>query len=77
VTVEKVGADEAVVVGDTPYDVEAAARLGLRCIGVLTGGFSRAELEDAGAAVVVESLAELVDADWSEHFRAPTEKEPA
>jgi HAD superfamily hydrolase (TIGR01549 family) len=77
VTVEKLGADEAVAVGDTPYDVEAAARIGLRCVAVLTGGFSRAELEDAGAAVVVESLAELVDADWSPYFAAATEKESA
>jgi hypothetical protein len=38
---------------------------------VLTGGFSRAELEEAGAAVVVEALTEVLDLDWDEHLRAP------
>jgi HAD superfamily hydrolase (TIGR01509 family) len=41
--------DEAVVVGDTPYDVEAAGKLNLRTIGVLCGGFSRESLRDAVA----------------------------
>lgn len=62
----------AVLVGDTPYDVESAARLGLACIGVLTGGYARAELEDAGASMVVESLEELRDAVWADHLREPT-----
>jgi HAD superfamily hydrolase (TIGR01549 family) len=72
VTLDKVPASKAVLVGDTPYDVEAAARIGLACIGVLTGGFSRAELESAGAALVVEDLTELLDLDWSTHLREPT-----
>jgi len=65
-TLDRIGeVDRSVFVGDTPYDVEAAARAGMGCIAVLTGGFSRAELADAGATLVVESLAELVDADWA------------
>ena len=44
----------ALLVGDTPYDVEAAHRAGIPCIAVLTGGFSEAELE--GAAVVLEDV---------------------
>ncbi len=47
----------ALLVGDTPYDVEAAHRAGLPCVGVLTGGFSEAELE--GAAVVLEDVTAL------------------
>jgi HAD superfamily hydrolase (TIGR01549 family) len=58
----------AVFVGDTPYDVEAARRAGMGCIAVLTGGFSRAELTEAGASLVVESLAELVDVDWAPYL---------
>jgi HAD superfamily hydrolase (TIGR01549 family) len=61
----------AVVVGDTPYDVEAARRIGLPCLAVLTGGYSRAELEGAGAALVVESLTELLDLDWAAHLGTP------
>jgi len=52
-------ADDAVMVGDTPWDVEAAARAGVPTVAVLTGGFSVAELEDAGAKAVFESVAEL------------------
>ncbi len=31
---------DAIVIGDTPYDAEAASKLGLRTIGVLCGGFA-------------------------------------
>ena len=65
VTLEKVRPSRAIFVGDTPYDVEAAAKAGLGCVAVLTGGFSRAELEEAGASLVVEALTELDDVDWS------------
>jgi len=68
-TLDRIGeVERSVFVGDTPYDVEAAARAGMGCIAVLTGGFSRAELADAGATLVVESLAELVDVDWTPYL---------
>jgi HAD superfamily hydrolase (TIGR01549 family) len=68
-TLDRIGeVDRSVFVGDTPYDVEAAARAGMGCIAVLTGGFSRAELTDAGSSIVVESLVELVDADWAPYL---------
>jgi HAD superfamily hydrolase (TIGR01509 family) len=51
--------DDAVMVGDTPWDVEAAGRVGVPTVAVLTGGFAKAELEDAGAVAVLESVAEL------------------
>jgi HAD superfamily hydrolase (TIGR01549 family) len=56
---EKAGTDDAVMVGDTGWDVKAARRAGLETICLLTGGWSRGELLDAGAADVHESLAEL------------------
>jgi HAD superfamily hydrolase (TIGR01509 family) len=52
-------ADRAVFIGDTPWDVRAAHRAGVRCIGVLSGGVSRAELLDAGAEEVYQDAAEL------------------
>ncbi|HEX4466559.1 MAG TPA: HAD family hydrolase [Solirubrobacteraceae bacterium] len=59
-------ASEAVMVGDSPYDVEAAKRAGVPTVAVLTGGFSEAELRDAGARRVYESVAELRERlDWS------------
>jgi HAD superfamily hydrolase (TIGR01509 family) len=56
---EKAGTDQAVMVGDTPWDIEAARRVDVDTIAVITGGFSRAELEEAGAVAVFESVAEL------------------
>ena len=55
-----VPAERAVFVGDTRWDVEAAGRAGVPCIGVLSGGWSRAELRDAGAAQVFESVGDLL-----------------
>jgi HAD superfamily hydrolase (TIGR01509 family) len=52
-------ADDAVMVGDTTWDVKAAKRAGVPTIAVLTGGFGHDELEDAGAAQVFDSVAEL------------------
>ncbi len=57
--VDKAGADEAVMVGDSTWDCEAAKRAGVETVAVLTGGFSEQELRDAGAVVVFESIAEL------------------
>jgi HAD superfamily hydrolase (TIGR01509 family) len=54
-------ADDAVMVGDTPWDIEAARRAEVPTLAVVTGGFSEQELRDAGAAAVFESVAELRD----------------
>ena len=56
---EKAGGDDAVMVGDSVWDCEAAKRAKVKTIAVLTGGFSRQELEEAGAAAVFDSIAEL------------------
>jgi HAD superfamily hydrolase (TIGR01509 family) len=56
---DKAGTDDAVMIGDTPWDIEAARKAGLETITVITGGFSEQELRDAGAAAVFESLDEL------------------
>ena len=59
---EKAGTGEAVMVGDTPWDVEAAGRAGIQSVTVRTGGFSAAELRDAGAVAVFDSIEELREA---------------
>jgi HAD superfamily hydrolase (TIGR01509 family) len=57
---EKVGCDgPAVMVGDSTWDVKAAEAAGIPTLAVLTGGFSEAELREAGAAEVFESIGEL------------------
>jgi HAD superfamily hydrolase (TIGR01549 family) len=59
---EKAGADEALLVGDTTWDIEAARRAGLQTAAVLTGGFSEAELREAGAIAVFDSISVLREA---------------
>jgi HAD superfamily hydrolase (TIGR01509 family) len=57
---EKAGDDDpAVMVGDSVWDVKAATAAGLPTLAVLTGGFSEAELREAGAEQVVESIGDL------------------
>jgi HAD superfamily hydrolase (TIGR01509 family) len=52
-------AKEAVMIGDSVWDCRAAKRAGVRSIGVRTGGFSEAELLDAGASKVFDSVETL------------------
>jgi phosphoglycolate phosphatase-like HAD superfamily hydrolase len=56
---EKVGGRSAVLVGESVWDFRAGARLGVPGYGLLTGGFSAAELRAAGALDVFESPAQL------------------
>lgn len=58
---ERVGrdAEDAVMVGDTPWDIKAAGRTSVPTIAVLTGGFAIEELEESGAVAVYQSVGEL------------------
>ena len=60
---EKAGADasNAAMLGDTPWDCEAAARAGVPCVALMTGGFSAAELKEGGAVGAFESIPELLE----------------
>jgi HAD superfamily hydrolase (TIGR01509 family) len=63
VALEKLGdveASEAIVVGDTPYDAEAARKLNLRTIGLLSGGFSEDDLLSAGTNLIFQDPADLL-----------------
>ena len=53
---DKLGTREAVMVGDTPWDVKAAKRAGVQTVAVLTGGFSEQELRESGAVAVSASI---------------------
>jgi phosphoglycolate phosphatase-like HAD superfamily hydrolase len=48
------------VVGDTPYDTEAAAKAGMRTIGLLCGGWSEDELKQAGCIILYKDVADLL-----------------
>jgi HAD superfamily hydrolase (TIGR01549 family) len=56
---EKAGTGDAVMVGDSRWDVEAAAKAGLATVCLITGGWSEQELRDAGAAAVYDSVPDL------------------
>jgi HAD superfamily hydrolase (TIGR01509 family) len=56
---DRIGADRAVMVGDSTWDCCAARNAGVETLAVLTGGFSAQELFDAGALSVFGSLSEL------------------
>ncbi|HEY9671586.1 MAG TPA: HAD family hydrolase [Waterburya sp.] len=53
-------AEEVIVVGDTPYDAEAANKTNVPTIGVLCGGFPEAELREAGCIAVFRDPADLL-----------------
>jgi HAD superfamily hydrolase (TIGR01509 family) len=62
-----VSSEDAVVVGDSVWDIEAAKEAGVRAAAVMTGGgFSRAELEEAGAYAVYEDCHGLLEDDFPE-----------
>jgi HAD superfamily hydrolase (TIGR01509 family) len=62
VALEKAGVapDEAIFVGDTVWDVEAAGEAGVATIGFRSGGVSEGELRDAGAVAVYDDAAHLL-----------------
>jgi len=54
------GGGPGVMVGDSTWDCEAGRRCEIQTVGLLTGGFSEHELLGAGAAVVFESIGDLI-----------------
>ena len=53
-------AEQTVVVGDTRWDVEAAAKCGVKVVAVTTGGTTQHDLEEAGAIAVYEDAGDLL-----------------
>jgi HAD superfamily hydrolase (TIGR01509 family) len=62
VALRRTGADPArsLAVGDSVWDIKAAAASGMPCIGLQTGGIARRDLERAGAAAVYRDACELM-----------------
>lgn len=67
VKVAPVRAEDTVVVGDTPHDVLAAERCGLRTVALLSGGFDENWLRREGAVAIHGDTAELLA--WLEASR--------
>jgi membrane protein len=58
--VAPLGAAEVAVVGDTPWDAEAAAKIGLRTVGFRSGGFPGEALTEAGACELYDGPGDLL-----------------
>jgi HAD superfamily hydrolase (TIGR01549 family) len=56
---DKANTDQALMIGDTVWDCEAAGRAGIPTVAVKTGGFAESELRDAGAVGVYTAVADL------------------
>jgi HAD superfamily hydrolase (TIGR01509 family) len=56
-----VGPEDAVMLGDTPWDCKAAGAAGVETVGLITGGFSEQELREGGAVAVFASIPELLE----------------
>jgi len=59
---KKVGmnADQAIALGDTPWDAQAAGKVGVAAIGLTCGGWKRSDLLDAGCIEVWQDPADLL-----------------
>jgi phosphoglycolate phosphatase-like HAD superfamily hydrolase len=55
----KIDAAETLALGDTPWDAEAAAKAGIKTVGLTCGGWQEQELREAGAIEVYGDPAEL------------------
>jgi HAD superfamily hydrolase (TIGR01509 family) len=58
---EGVAPDEAVIVGDSPWDAVAAKKAGMQMIGLLSGGFSEEDLRHAAVAEIYKDAADLLE----------------
>jgi HAD superfamily hydrolase (TIGR01509 family) len=51
---------DVVVVGDSPFDAQAAVKAGLQAVGVLSGGFAEQDLREAGCIAIYRDMADLL-----------------
>ncbi|GAA3782404.1 HAD family hydrolase [Streptomyces chiangmaiensis] len=52
--------EAAVFVGDTVWDMRAGTRAGVTCVGLLSGGIPRADLQEAGARAIYRDPSHLL-----------------
>lgn len=69
-TIPGLNAANAIVIGDTPYDAEAATKANLRVVGMLCGGFPEADLREAGCIAIYADPEQLL-AQYAESPLAP------
>jgi phosphoglycolate phosphatase-like HAD superfamily hydrolase len=57
---EPIAAEQAIVIGDTPHDIEGAHAAGMACVGVGSHHFNAEQLREAGADYAISSLEEAL-----------------
>ena len=57
---QDVAPENAVVIGDTPYDAQAASKANLKTVGVLSGGWNEEELRRAGCMAIYRDAEDLL-----------------
>lgn len=64
VAVDRLGSDitpdKVLIIGDSPYDVEAATKAGIRTVCVRCGGFPESELKNAGCIAIYDGPEDLL-----------------
>src|SRR5688572_8379830 len=71
-----VAPENAVVIGDTPYDAEAAFKANLKTIGLLCGGWTEKELRDAGCVAIYRNAEDLLLQYDTDGLAAALENQP-
>lgn len=61
-----IASENAIVIGDTPYDAEAASKANLETVGLLCGGWTEEELQSAGCLAIYRDAEDLL-LDYDTH----------
>ncbi len=56
----EISANEALALGDTPWDIEAAKKAGVATVAVQSGGWTREQLQEAGAIAVYVDVSDIL-----------------
>jgi HAD superfamily hydrolase (TIGR01549 family) len=67
-----VAPENAIVIGDTPYDAQAATKANLKTIGLLCGGWTEDELRNAGCVAIYRDAEDLLLNYDTHHLDFPT-----
>ena len=70
----RVDSSEAMALGDTPWDIEAAAKAGLPTVAVTSGGWVEDQLRAAGAIAVYQGVADIAERFENSEFNAATSR---
>lgn len=66
--------ENAIVIGDTPYDAQAASKANLKTIGLLCGGWTEEELRRAGCVAIYLDAEDLLSNYDTNRLTSPREK---